>query len=90
MDLPFCGSFVAAVSPSSLPSLLALVVASVLAGLSQLDLTGLLVGGWGGNLGTAALIVVVGYRRMIKATNGFVSAFHKEEEITVASKPSEV
>ena len=86
----FCGSFVAMSSPAILPSLLALVVASVLAGLSQLGLTGLLLGGWGGKLGTAALIGVVGYRLMIKATNVVVPAFRKEEVITTASKPSEV
>jgi hypothetical protein len=74
----FCGSFVAMASPAILPSLLALVLASVLAGLSQLSLTGLLLGGWGGKLGTAAFLGVVGYRLMIKATNGVVSTFRKE------------
>lgn len=85
----FCGSFVAMASPAILPSLLSLVLASVLAGLTQLGITGLLLGGWGGKLGTAALMGVVAYRLMMKASDGVLSVFQKDDAIkATASKPS--
>ena len=55
----FCGSFVAMSSPAKLGSQRALVFASLLAGVSQLLLRGVLLGGWGGKLGTASLMGVL-------------------------------
>lgn len=51
----FCGSFISMSSPSKLSSWRALIIASLLGGLSQQLLSGVLVGGWGGKLGTASL-----------------------------------
>lgn len=85
----FCGSFVAMASPAIIPSLLSLVLASVLAGLSQLGLTGMMLGGWGGKLGTAAFMGVLAYRLMIKAANKVEAAFQDEDAVKTASNPSE-
>lgn len=84
----FCGSFVSMASPSILPSLLTLVMASFLAGLSQVGLTGLLLDGWGGKLGTSAFFGVVGYRLVTKAANSVLPLFQKDAAIKAASKPS--
>ena len=77
----FCGSFVAMASPAILPNLISLVLASILAGASQVALTGLLLGGWGGKLGTAAFMGVVFYRWLIKAVT---LVFQRNERIIVA------
>lgn len=84
----FCGSFVAMSSPTILPSLVALVLASILAGVSQLGLTGMLLGGWGGKLGTAAFMGVLGYRLLVKATNEVALAANKKGSLKTANKPS--
>lgn len=60
----FCGSFVAMSAPDKLPTLSSLILASILAGVSQLALSGFLMGGWGGKLGTAALMGVVSFRTL--------------------------
>ena len=62
----FCGSFVAMAAPSKLPTLMSVIWASILAGAAQQTLAGVLLGGWGGKLGTAALIGVLAYRGVIK------------------------
>jgi hypothetical protein len=62
----FCGSFVAMAAPTKLPTLTSLVWASVLAGAAQQSLAGVLLGGWGGKLGTAALMGVLAYRGLTK------------------------
>lgn len=77
----FCGSFVAMASPTILPDLFSLVLASVLAGASQLALTGFLLGGWGGKLGAAAFMGVVLYLWLTRATNAVASIFQKSETI---------
>lgn len=57
----FCGSFVAMAAPTKLPTRKSLIGASILAALSQQSLAGIMLGGWGGKLGTAALMGVVSY-----------------------------
>jgi hypothetical protein len=62
----FCGSFVAMAGQAILPDRRALLLASALAGVSQIAMTGLLLGGWGGRLGTAAFLGVLSYRLLSK------------------------
>eukprot|EP00586_Coscinodiscus_wailesii_P007488 CAMPEP_0172492608 /NCGR_PEP_ID=MMETSP1066-20121228/23817_1 /TAXON_ID=671091 /ORGANISM="Coscinodiscus wailesii, Strain CCMP2513" /LENGTH=379 /DNA_ID=CAMNT_0013262331 /DNA_START=42 /DNA_END=1181 /DNA_ORIENTATION=+ len=57
----FCGSFVAMASPAKVPDRRGLLLASVFAALAQQSLAGALLGGWGGKLGTAALMGVLAY-----------------------------
>jgi hypothetical protein len=58
----YCGSFVAMSNPKTLPGIMSLILASALAGASQLALAGVLLGGWGGKLGTAALFGVLTFQ----------------------------
>jgi hypothetical protein len=62
----FCGSFVAMSAPTKLASTKALVLASLLAGAAQQSLAGVMLGGWGGKLGTAALMGVLAYTQLEK------------------------
>ena len=62
----FCGTFVAMAAPTKLPTLMSLVWASILAGAAQQSLAGVMLGGWGGKLGTAALMGVLAYRGLVK------------------------
>ena len=63
----FCGTFVAMSAPSKVGDLGALVLASFLAGAWQVAMSGVLLGGWGGKLGTAALLGVVSYCGLARA-----------------------
>jgi hypothetical protein len=63
----FCGSLVAMSAPIRLPTYHALFGASLMAGVCQQSITGLLVGGWGGKLSTGALLGVVSYQGLAKA-----------------------
>ena len=56
----FCGSFIAMSSPARLETYGALIGASIVGGLSQQMLAGVLLGGWGGKLGAGALFGVLG------------------------------
>ena len=58
----FAGSFVSMSSATCLPNTFALAAAAALAGVWQLGLTGVLLGGWGGKLGSAALLGVLSYK----------------------------
>jgi hypothetical protein len=49
-------------APTKLPTYGALLGASIMGGLCQQSLAGVLLGGWGGKLGTAALMGVLSYR----------------------------
>lgn len=62
----FCGSFVAMAAPTILPDQKALLLASMLAAVSQLGMAGVLLGGWGGKLGSAAFFGVLSYRLLAK------------------------
>lgn len=57
----FCGSFVAMAAPDKVPNATALLGASLLAGVAQQCMAGVMLGGWGGKLGTAALVGVLAY-----------------------------
>jgi hypothetical protein len=67
----FCGSLVAMSSPTKIETYGGLLGASTMAGISQILLTGALVGGWGGKLGTAALMGVLLYRTLLARFWGF-------------------
>jgi hypothetical protein len=60
----FCGSFIAMSAPAKLETYGSLIGASVIGGVCQQAMSGLLLGGWGGRLGTAALVGVLSYRRI--------------------------
>ena len=60
----FCGSFIAMSAPSKLPTYGAMLGAALLGGIWQQSLAGVLVGGWGGKLGTAALLGVLSYSKL--------------------------
>eukprot|EP00525_Craspedostauros_australis_P003733 CAMPEP_0198120414 /NCGR_PEP_ID=MMETSP1442-20131203/28960_1 /TAXON_ID= /ORGANISM="Craspedostauros australis, Strain CCMP3328" /LENGTH=388 /DNA_ID=CAMNT_0043779061 /DNA_START=63 /DNA_END=1229 /DNA_ORIENTATION=+ len=55
----YCGTFVAMASPLRLPTYGSLLLASIMAGVSQQLLSAALLGGWGGKLGTGAFLGVV-------------------------------
>jgi len=57
----FVGSFVAMSAPTVLENSKALAVASALSAVGWIGMTGLLLGGWGGKMGTAALMGVIMY-----------------------------
>lgn len=62
----FCGSFVAMAAPDKVPDAVGLLGASLLAGVAQQCMAGLMLGGWGGKLGTAALVGVLAYMGLQK------------------------
>ncbi|CAB9517760.1 expressed unknown protein [Seminavis robusta] len=57
----FCGAFIAKSAPKVLPTVNSLVPACIFAGIAQQALSGVMLGGWGGKLGTGALMGVLGY-----------------------------
>jgi len=57
----FIGSFVAMSAPTVLANRKALAAASALSAVGWIGMTGLLLGGWGGKMGTAALLGVIMY-----------------------------
>ena len=57
----FIGSFVAMSAPTVLENRKALAAASALSAVGWVGMTGLLLGGWGGKMGTAALLGVIMY-----------------------------
>jgi hypothetical protein len=69
----FCGSFIAMSSPEKIETYGGLLGASLIAGASQIFLTGVMLGGWGGKLGTASLLGVLLYRKMM----GFATTYSK-------------
>ena len=75
----FCGSFIAMSSPAKLPTYGALLGASIMGAIVQQCMaTTVLLGGWGGKLGTAALFGVFAYNIFGSAVNGF-SRMSKEK-----------
>ena len=71
----YCGSFIAMSSPTTIQTYGGLVGASIMGGICQQAMTGVLLGGWGGKLGTAALLGVVSY-------NLFTNVLTREENST--------
>eukprot|EP00980_Cylindrotheca_fusiformis_P010259 scaffold2277_cov137-Cylindrotheca_fusiformis.AAC.14 len=69
----FSGSFIAMSSPSTIESRGALVMACFLGGLSQQLLSGVLIGGWGGKLGTASLMGVLLHNWLLKGNSAQAS-----------------
>ena len=68
----FVGSFVAMSAPTILENKRAIIIASALSAVGWVGMTGLLLGGWGGKMGTAALLGVLMY--------GTLPKFSKEKE----------
>ena len=58
----FCGSFIAMSAPAKLETYGSLIGASLMGGVCQQAMSGVLLGGWGGRLGTAALCGVLSYK----------------------------
>jgi hypothetical protein len=77
----FCGSFIAMSSPAKLERYGALVGASLMGGACQQMLSGVLLGGWGGKLGTASLLGVLGYNMLVNAKTAITEG--KESPMTV-------
>lgn len=61
----FCGSFIAMSAPAKLETYGSLIGASIMGGLCQQAMSGVLQGGWGGRLGTASLLGVLSYRLIV-------------------------
>lgn len=69
----FCGSFIAMSSPVKIKTYGGLMGAALVGGFCQLALTGVLLGGWGGKLGTSSLLGVIVFRaiqRIFQSTAG--------------------
>jgi hypothetical protein len=73
----FCGSFIAMSSQARIRSGSELVGASILGGVSQQLLTGFLLGGWGGKLGTASLMGVLLYNILLEIKDKVSAQFKK-------------
>lgn len=82
----YCGSFVAMTSPTMMPDIVSLVFASILAGLSQISLSGLLNEGWGGKLGTAAFMGVVLYKLIVMGARFMWLAIQKSRIVHAVQK----
>lgn len=63
----FSGSVLAMSSPARLETYGAMIGAAVMGGVCQQAMSGVLVGGWGGRLGTAAVLGVLSYTAIVKA-----------------------
>jgi hypothetical protein len=77
-------------APEELPTMMSIVSAATLAGLAQLALDGFFLGGWGGKLGTAALIGVLLYRIPVRLLAAFEYADSQEDgsESDAGNKPN--
>ena len=64
----FVGSFVAMSAPTVLENRRAIIIASALSAVGWIGMTGLLLGGWGGKMGTAALLGVLMYGALPKVS----------------------
>lgn len=62
----FCGTFIAMSAPEKIQTYGGLLGASIMGGVCQLSLAGVFVGGWGGKLGTAALMGVLSYKKSMQ------------------------
>jgi hypothetical protein len=80
----YCGSFIAMSSPTTIQTYGGLVGASIMGGICQQAMTGILIGGWGGKLGTAALLGVISYNLFIN----MLTRDHKSTTTTTAMESS--
>ena len=62
----FCGSFVAMSAPTKIATYGGLMSASLLAGVAQQALAGVLLGGWAGRLGTMAYLGVLSHTIIVR------------------------
>jgi hypothetical protein len=62
----FCGTFIAMSAPEKIQTYGGLLGASIMGGVCQQSLAGVFVGGWGGKLGTAALMGVLSYNKLMQ------------------------
>jgi hypothetical protein len=62
----FCGSFIAMSAPAKITTYGGLLGASIMGGVCQQSLAGVLLGGWGGKLGTASLMGVLSYNKLMQ------------------------
>jgi hypothetical protein len=62
----FCGTFIAMSAPETIQTYGGLLGASIMGAVCQQSLTGVLVGGWGGKLGTASLMGVISYNKLMQ------------------------
>ncbi len=67
----YCGSFIAMSSPITIETYGGLMGAALAGGVCQIALASVLLGGWGGKLGTASLIGVLAFQRMRKMLPDF-------------------
>lgn len=81
----FCGSFVAMSSPDQLKTYGSMIASSALAGMCQVAMSGVLLGGWGGKLGTAALLGVSSYKGIQRATHHFQKQRSSDEAAPTVS-----
>ena len=75
-------------APTKLPTYGALLGASIMGAVSQQSLAGVLLGGWGGKLGTAALMGVLSYNVLATAMDSLVGKSEgnaKETKVTPAA-----
>jgi hypothetical protein len=75
-------------APEELPTMMSIVSAATLAGLAQLALDGFFLGGWGGKLGTAALIGVLLYRIPVRLLAECVDSQEDGSESDAGNKPN--
>ena len=72
-------------APAKLPTYGALLGASIMGAVSQQSLAGVLLGGWGGKLGTAALIGVLSYNILATAMDRLVGKSKGNDKETKVS-----
>jgi hypothetical protein len=62
----FCGTFIAMSAPEKIQTYGGLLGASIMGGVCQQSLAGVFMGGWGGKLGTASLMGVLSYNKLMQ------------------------
>jgi hypothetical protein len=69
----FCGSLIAMSAPTKLETYGDLIGASIMGGGCQQAMSGVLLGGWGGRLGTASLLGVLSFRWVVSLIQCFTT-----------------
>jgi hypothetical protein len=78
----FCGSFIAMSSPEKIQTYGGLMGASLMGGASQIGMAGVMLGGWGGKLGTASLLGVWGYRKLMVFVTTYFQTLREQRTTT--------